>query len=83
LILDGGWHFSFLKKATDISKKIKSFAHQEYNESKFLNLIEIEKKINSGTDLFDRDYNYKKIELNKDFPDYILNNSLKFKDWIV
>ena len=83
LILDGGWHFSFLKKATDISKKIKSFAHQEYNESKFLNLIEIEKKINSGTDLFDRDYNYKKIELNKDFPDYIINNSLKFKDWIV
>ena len=83
IILNGGWHFSFLKKNELIQKKIKAFAHGEFNQSNLTNLENIEKRINSGIDIFDRPYKYKKIDLNKQFPEYILKNKSKFKEWIL
>ena len=83
IILDGGWHFSFLKKNEQILKKIKSFAHQEFNTADLANLRSIEKKINLGVDIFDRPYQYKNIQLDETFPKYILENKFKFKDWII
>jgi beta-1,4-mannosyl-glycoprotein beta-1,4-N-acetylglucosaminyltransferase len=83
IILNGGWHFSFLKEKELIQKKIKSFAHQEFNQSDLTNLKNIEKRVNSGTDIFERPYHYKKVDLDDKFPDYILENKSKFKDWIL
>ncbi len=83
LINDGGWHFSYLKKPEDIAKKIKSFAHQELNKERFVNIGLIEKRVEAQKDMFDRKYDYKKVQLNDDFPKYILQNKHKFKDWIL
>jgi len=83
IILDGGWHFSFLKNYNLIQKKIKSFAHQEFNKESLTNIKQIKKRINSGKDIFDRHYRYKKIEINEHFPEYIFKNQIKFKDWIL
>ena len=83
LIYNGGWHFSFLKNSKNISKKIKSFVHQELNQEKFTNIENIEKRINENKDIFDRNYNYVKVIIDENFPDYILNNKEKFKDWII
>jgi beta-1,4-mannosyl-glycoprotein beta-1,4-N-acetylglucosaminyltransferase len=83
LIFDGGWHFSFLKKPKDISKKIKSFAHQEFNHPSFFDEVEITNRQNSYKDLFDRNFKYKKVDLDKSYSPYILNNLEKFKDWII
>jgi beta-1,4-mannosyl-glycoprotein beta-1,4-N-acetylglucosaminyltransferase len=83
IILDGGWHFSFLKDYNLIKKKIKSFAHQEFNNEFFTDIKQIEKRINSGADIFERKYEYKKINLDSQFPDYILRNKIKFKEWIL
>ena len=83
IILDGGWHFSFLKESKLIKQKIESFAHQEFNQSNLTNLENIKKRIKSGVDIFERPFQYKKIDLNNDFPEYILNNKSKFKDWIL
>ena len=83
IILDGGWHFSFLKKSNLIQKKIKSFAHQEFNQKNLTNMEQIERRINSGIDIFERDYKYEKVKLDEEFPNYILENRLKFKDWIL
>jgi Glycosyltransferase family 17. len=82
LIFDGGWHFSYLKKPENISKKIKSFAHQEFNQEKFTNVKNIKEKIKNHSDIFGRNYKYKKIDLNGDFPKYILENKSKFNEWI-
>ena len=82
LIESGGWHFSFLKKPDSIIKKIQSYAHQEFNTSKFTNLENIEKKILSGKDLFDRNYKYEIVNLDESFPEYIIKNKNKFKEWI-
>ena len=55
LIYDGGWHFSFLKKPKDISKKIKVYAHQEFSKSDFFDEKKIEDRIRQKKDIFDRD----------------------------
>ena len=67
----------------NISKKIKSFAHGEFNKPDFVNLDNIKKKINMKKDIFDRDIKYKKVELDNTFPKYIIENKDKFKQWII
>ncbi len=83
LIEDGGWHFSFLKDPKSIINKIKSYAHQEYNTNEFTDLSYIENKILKGEDLFKRNIKYKVINIDNSFPDYIINNKEKLKDWIL
>ena len=82
MIENAGWHFSFLKKPDSIIKKIKSYAHQEFNNPKFTDLKNIEKKISMGKDLFDRNIQYNIVELDESFPEYVFKNKNKFKDWI-
>ena len=83
IILDGGWHFSFLKKPELIQKKIKSYAHQEFNKDEYTNIDKIKERINLNKDIFNRDYSYEKIKIDNSFPEYISNNKDKFKDWIL
>jgi len=83
VIFNGGWHFSFLKNNELIQKKIMSFAHQEFNQSNLTDLESIRKRVDSGLDIFERQYQYKKIPLDQEFPQYILENKSKFKDWIL
>ena len=83
LINNGGWHFSFLKDPVDIKKKIISYSHQEYNTKEFTDVESIKKKIISGKDLFERKINYKKINIDNSFPNYIVENKEMFKDWIL
>ena len=83
IINDGGWHFSFLKDPKSIKNKIISYSHQEYNTQDYTNIKKIEEKISLGKDLFERNIVYKKINIDNSFPDYIINNKEKFKNWII
>jgi len=83
LIMDGGWHFSFLKKPKDIAIKIKAYSHQEFNKSEFVNEEKIYSRIENNQDLFDRNISYKKVDLDETFPKYIRNNKNIFKEWII
>ena len=83
LIYDGGWHFSFLKKPKEISQKIKVFAHQEFKKNIFFDEKKIAERIKNQKDLFDRNIKYEKVEINEEFPKYILENKLKFNEWII
>jgi beta-1,4-mannosyl-glycoprotein beta-1,4-N-acetylglucosaminyltransferase len=83
LINDGGWHFSFLKDPESIRNKIISYSHQEYNNEEFTNLNQIEEKITKGSDLFNRDIQYKRVDVDQTFPKYIVNNKEKFKKWVI
>ena len=82
IIKNGGWHFSFLMQPSEIKKKIKSFAHDEFNKKEFLELSEIEKKIKLGEDLFNRAQKYIKVDLDNSFPKQIFDNIDKYKEWI-
>ena len=83
LIFDGGWHFSFLKKPKDIAKKIKAYSHQEFYRDEFIDEKKIAERIKNNIDLFDRNINYKKVDLDKSFPEYVFNNKNLFKEWII
>ena len=83
LIEKSGWHFSFLKDPKMIQKKINSYAHQEFNTEDFKDIEKIKKRIEDRTDLFNRNINYNIVQLDNSFPDYILKNKQKFKEWII
>jgi beta-1,4-mannosyl-glycoprotein beta-1,4-N-acetylglucosaminyltransferase len=82
LIENGGWHFNYLSEPEKISRKLKTFAHTEYNKDKFTNIGAIKNNINEMRDLFNKGYQYYKVQLDNTFPDYILNNQNKFYKWI-
>ncbi len=83
IIKNGGWHFSYLQTPSNISKKIKSFSHGEFNNPKYQDQKTIEEKIKMEKDIFDRNISYKKVKLDDSFPKYIIDNREKFKDWII
>ncbi len=51
IIQNGGWHFSYIMNPNEISEKIKSFSHAEYNLDKYTNIKIIEDKLSKGLDL--------------------------------
>ncbi len=83
IIENGGWHFAYLQNPEKILKKIKSFAHGEFNQENFTNLEAIKKKINMGKDIFNREIGYKKVQIDNTFPKYIVDNKEKLKEWII
>lgn len=56
-INNGGWHMSYWGGALQIKFKIENFAHQEYNTPEFTDIDVINKRIESGVDIYDRDSN--------------------------
>ena len=81
-IIQGGWHFSYLQKPLQILNKIKSFSHGEYyNEN--LNEKIIKKKILNNEDIFSRNKKLLKVDIDNTYPEYIIKNKDKFKDWII
>ena len=83
IIKEGGWHFSYLQNSENLLKKIKSSSHGEFNLSKFSSINSISEKIKMRKNIFDLPYKYKKIELDNNFPKYIVNNQEKLKEWII
>ena len=81
-IINGGWHFSFLQTPQQILTKIKSFSHGEFN-SKNINEKKIEEKIIQNKDIFGRNTELKKISINNDYPEYIIQNKDKLSNWII
>ena len=60
----------YLQSPENISKKIKSFAHGEFNKEHHL-VKKYLKKIEQGKDIFDRGYQIQKIEIDNSYPEYI------------
>jgi len=83
IIENGGWHFAYLQSPENILKKIKSFAHGEFNKPDFANQKNIKEKINMEKDIFDRGISYKKVQIDDMFPKYIVDNKEKLKEWII
>ena len=80
---DGGWHFNNIMLPHQISKKLKSFAHSEYSGSEFSSTEIITRKIEQKKHLFNRGYEFEKVQLDSSFPEYLLNNKNFYKDFIL
>lgn len=72
---DGGWHFGYMggHGESDVKKrvarKVKSAAHQEYNNRAVLS--EVEDRIRDGKDIFGRQAEFVKVEIDESFPTYL------------
>jgi beta-1,4-mannosyl-glycoprotein beta-1,4-N-acetylglucosaminyltransferase len=82
LFKNGGWHFNNVMSPIKISKKLKTYAHNEYKDNKFSSPKVIKKKIQNKIDLFERGERYQLVKINKSFPEYLLKNKKKFKKFI-
>ena len=90
IIDNGGWHFCNLKSPKDLLYKYRNlcetndpFIFKEKIDSKYLNVQEIELRINKGLDIIGRSEKYEKINISKKYPKYILENINQYKNWIV
>ena len=54
----------------------------EFNKAEIVNEKNIELKIDQGEDVLGRGYKIKKIEIDSSYPEYIINNKDKLKNWI-
>ena len=80
---NGGWHFNNLMEPKIISKKLKTFAHSEYSGEEFSSIEIIKKKIEEKVDLFNRGERYNYVKVDNTFPEHLLNNLDKYKDYIL
>ena len=79
---NAGWHFNNVMSPEKISKKLKTFAHNEFSSEEFSSVDTIRNKINAKVDLFNRNEKYEVVRIDEGFPKYLLDNLLKFKDYI-
>ena len=79
---NAGWHFNNVMSPENISKKLKTFAHKEFSSEEFSSVETIRNKINAKVDLFNRNEKYEVVRIDEGFPKYLLDNLLKFKDYI-
>ena len=89
IINNGGWHFCNLKKPEQLLYKYKNLCEtndpvnfKEKIDEKYLSLESINRMVKAKRDIIGRDHNYKKIEIDDSFPNYLLNNLDNYKEWI-
>lgn len=81
-IADGGWHFTTIIPLNKIYQKFKNGAHGEINLQKFKNLKLLKKNLEKKLDIFNNQ-KLKLVKLDNSFPNYILKNKMKYKNFIV
>ena len=90
IINDGGGHFCNLKEPEQLLYKYKNlcetndpYVFKEKIDNKYLKLEEIKKRVVTGLDIIGRQENYKSINLDHRFPEFIIKNKHKLKKWII
>ena len=82
-VADGGWHFSYMGGGKNqsveerVKYKIKSAAHQEYNNRSTLS--KVRKNIKNRQDIFGRDAQIVKVKIDETFPAYLRENIDKYQ----
>ena len=91
-VKNGGWHFTCLRTAEELEKKLLNFAHHHEYEESGLNINDLKKLISEKRVMYDhnvdqRGYKWsgksilKTLE-KKHLPEYVTVNSSKYKDWL-
>ena len=83
IIENAGWHFNNIMDPEEISKKLKTFAHAEFGKEEFSSPKIIETKILKKIDLFNRGHQYKVVNMDNSFPDFLINNYDIYKEFIL
>ena len=79
---NAGWHFNNILSPEEISVKLKTFAHSEFADERFSSIQKIKTNIQNRMDLFERGHKYEVIQIDDNFPNYLIKNKNKFKNFI-
>jgi len=89
---NGGWHFTNIKSATDIEKKLLNYTHHYEFEQSGLNINDLKKKILEKKIIYDHavdqrrpkwDSQKKLTKINLDnMPTYLRENYKKYTNWL-
>ena len=89
---NGGWHFSYLKTAKNIEKKLTSYLHHREYDLKPIGEDGIQKMINNKKPVYNLKVDSKKNKFDggeelkitsiDELPNYIKNNLDKYKNWL-
>ena len=91
-VKNGGWHFTCLRNAEELEKKLLNFAHHYEYEESGLQIDDLKKLIEEKRVMYDHNVDQKgykwsgkstlnKVDL-KNLPKYISTNITKYKDWL-
>ena len=77
---NSSWHCSScFSTVAEMTQKIESFSHREFDKPQFKEPAEIVRRVRNGLDLFDREVNkFEKIDSNDDIPQYLKENQDRF-----
>lgn len=84
-IENGGWHFSFMGGASRIQEKIQNIAESNLVKHKVMGVDDIENKMKTQTDLFDRDDDFAQkriVEIDDTFPKETLDFVKKYPQFL-
>jgi beta-1,4-mannosyl-glycoprotein beta-1,4-N-acetylglucosaminyltransferase len=82
IVVNGGWHFSFMGGAERIREKFAAYAHQERNHLQFTDPRVINELIHRGNALFGENCQLQFVKLDDSFPRYLLEHPEMFSTWI-
>ena len=91
-IKNGGWHFTCLRTAEELEKKLLNFAHHYEYEKSGININDLRKLIEEKRVMYDHNIDskgykwsgksiLKKVELDQ-LPSYIHSNLRKYQEWL-
>ena len=91
-VKNGGWHFTCLRTAEELEKKLLNFAHHYEYEESGLNINDLKKLISEKRVMYDHNVDQKgykwsgksilKTLEKKHLPEYVSENSSKYKEWL-
>ena len=92
IVKNGGWHFTCIKTAQELEKKLLNFAHHHEFEESGLKLQDLKNLINDKKIMYQHNLDKKdnrwgegsyleKIDISF-LPEYIILNSENFKKWL-
>ncbi len=78
-VMEGGWHFTYMggskRKVQDrVKAKLAAFSHSEYNKWIYYNKASIWLSILTGRDLLGRGAKFKKVPIDKSYPQWLIDH---------
>lgn len=88
VVENGGWHFSFLGGQQRVREKLAAYSYQGRRSKFFLQFLDkvfphrIQRKIENNHDIFNTGRQFQTVQLDHEFPPYLLANRKSFESLI-
>ena len=79
---NGGWHFTHMGGVAAMQEKIAAYSHQEWNKPEYTSAERLGDLVEQGKDIFGRGGEYRFVQLDDTYPQFLMSNLDQYQDWI-